>query len=454
MHIELRLLRHAIALGQHRNFARAAEALNLTQPTLSRSIATLEEALGVPLFDRSHKGVTPTPFGRVLLERGEDVVKGESNLRREIAAPRRPGSGFARDRRRPLRQRSLRRGRGRPCGQRASRTCRSGSRTSDPVEVVRDVLAQRIDVGVADRTGPDADDRLTVESVPSHPIVLACRPDHPLTKVPRPTPAQVMSFPLVTTLLRGAAAATALFPSATTPRTGSTTGDFVPQLSVNSLSLARLIARQSNALFPGTAGMLAEDIAAGHLVLLDFRVPAMQTNYGVIYLRGRTLAPAARAFIAALHAVEAEAQIASATPLARGPKGTPGKRQVRSGLEVTMRLAVELPGQYLAMHADHFGEHQGLVCGARGGGNCRLPLARSAAYLGQLARSGEHTIRAAGDGGLGESGDGAAVCAPRCGPFGALCGTPLCGTSRGVVASRHVYGTGLKTTRACIAASP
>jgi DNA-binding transcriptional LysR family regulator len=138
-----------------------------------------------------------------------------------------------------------------------------------------------------------------------------------------------MSFPLVTTLLRGPAAAAALFPSAATTPPGSTAGDFVPQLSVNSLSLARLIARQSDALFPGTAGMLAEDIAAGHLVLLDFRVPAMQTSYGVIYLRGRTLSPAARAFIAALHAVEAKAQIASATPLADSNKGAPGKRQAR-----------------------------------------------------------------------------------------------------------------------------
>jgi DNA-binding transcriptional LysR family regulator len=138
-----------------------------------------------------------------------------------------------------------------------------------------------------------------------------------------------MSFPLVTTLLRGPAAAAALFPSATTPRTESTSRDFVPQLTVNSLSLARLFALQSNALFPGTAGMLAEDIAAGHLVRLDFRVPAMRTNYGVIYLRGRTLAPAARAFIAALHAVEAEAQIASTTSLAGRSKGAPGKRPAR-----------------------------------------------------------------------------------------------------------------------------
>ena len=73
MVIELRLIRHALALGQHRNFARAAEALNLSQPSLSRSIAALEQAFGVPLFDRSHKGVVPTAFGRVLLERQQTL---------------------------------------------------------------------------------------------------------------------------------------------------------------------------------------------------------------------------------------------------------------------------------------------------------------------------------------------------------------------------------------------
>ena len=328
MIIELRLLRHAIALGQHRNFARAAEALNLTQPTLSRSIAALERALGVPLFDRSHRGVTPTPFGRVLLERGEDVVTSESNLRREIQLLAGLEVG------------SLAIGAGPYASEVsvAAAVARVSSAhpnlhirvdTSDPGEVVHDVLAQRIDLGVAEIAGADSDERLTIEPIPSHPISLACRPDHPLTKVPRPTAAQVMSFPLVTTLLRGAAAATAHSLGTTALPTGLRSGDFTPQLNVNSLSLARLIARQSNALFPGTAGMLAEDVAAGHLAVLDFRVPVMQTHYGVIYLRGRTLAPAARAFIAALHAVEAEAQIASAMPLARSKKSAPDKRRVR-----------------------------------------------------------------------------------------------------------------------------
>jgi DNA-binding transcriptional LysR family regulator len=174
--------------------------------------------------------------------------------------------------------------------------------TVDPVEVVRDVLAERIDVGVAEIAGPNEDARLVVEPLPSHRIVLACRPSHPLAKEKRPSLARVREFPLVTTLLRGNAAETAT--------TEPVTESFIPQISVNSLTLARLIARDSDALFPGTVSMLAEDIAAGRLTLLDFDVPAMRTNYGVIHLQGRTLTPSARAFIETLRTVEAEAQMA------------------------------------------------------------------------------------------------------------------------------------------------
>jgi DNA-binding transcriptional LysR family regulator len=67
--LDLRLLHQALVLEHHRNFARAAEALNLTQPALSRSIAGLEAALGERLFDRTPQGVEPTAFGRMLLAR-------------------------------------------------------------------------------------------------------------------------------------------------------------------------------------------------------------------------------------------------------------------------------------------------------------------------------------------------------------------------------------------------
>ena len=59
---ELRHLRHALGLAEHRNFARAAEALHISQSALSRSIQSLEESLEVTLFDRAHGGVEPTIF--------------------------------------------------------------------------------------------------------------------------------------------------------------------------------------------------------------------------------------------------------------------------------------------------------------------------------------------------------------------------------------------------------
>ncbi len=101
MTIELRLIRYAVALGEHGNYARAAEALKITQPSLSRSIASLEAELGVPLFDRGPKGAVPTAFGRVLIDCGDDVMQREAHLRREIAllAGLEQGSTGDRDRR-------------------------------------------------------------------------------------------------------------------------------------------------------------------------------------------------------------------------------------------------------------------------------------------------------------------------------------------------------------------
>lgn len=51
---DLRQLRHFVALAEHGHFARAAEAVNLSQPALSRSIQALENGLGCRLLDRGH----------------------------------------------------------------------------------------------------------------------------------------------------------------------------------------------------------------------------------------------------------------------------------------------------------------------------------------------------------------------------------------------------------------
>ena len=72
------------AICNTKNFARAAQKINISQPALSRAVATLEEQLGCKLFDRSRKGVTPTVFGKFLLKRGGPILQDVSNVERDL----------------------------------------------------------------------------------------------------------------------------------------------------------------------------------------------------------------------------------------------------------------------------------------------------------------------------------------------------------------------------------
>lgn len=73
-------LRHLIALAELGSFSRAAETSFLTQPALSRSIRSLEDELGQPLFDRIGRRNEPTPFGREILQRARQLVSDADEL--------------------------------------------------------------------------------------------------------------------------------------------------------------------------------------------------------------------------------------------------------------------------------------------------------------------------------------------------------------------------------------
>ena len=62
-----------MAVAQAGSMNKAAAALNMSQPAVSRSIAQLEHTVGVTLLDRNARGVEPNAYGRALLDGGTAV---------------------------------------------------------------------------------------------------------------------------------------------------------------------------------------------------------------------------------------------------------------------------------------------------------------------------------------------------------------------------------------------
>jgi DNA-binding transcriptional LysR family regulator len=89
--IELRHLRHFIALAEELHFGRAARRCHISQPPFSVSIRQLEEGLGFPLVERSTHEVRLTPAGRAYYEEALKVV---TQYDRALVAARRVNQGL------------------------------------------------------------------------------------------------------------------------------------------------------------------------------------------------------------------------------------------------------------------------------------------------------------------------------------------------------------------------
>ena len=82
--MDIRILRYFLTVAKEQNFTKAAEQLNITQPTLSRQLAALEEELGTALFIRGSRSITLTEAGILLKRRALEIIELKEKMLDEL----------------------------------------------------------------------------------------------------------------------------------------------------------------------------------------------------------------------------------------------------------------------------------------------------------------------------------------------------------------------------------
>ena len=92
--IRLRHLQMLLSIAETGNLSQSAEALNTTQPALSKWLKSLEDDLRLPLFERHARGLRPTAYGQAMIEHAKRIDNHLDNARDDMRALREGGSGM------------------------------------------------------------------------------------------------------------------------------------------------------------------------------------------------------------------------------------------------------------------------------------------------------------------------------------------------------------------------
>ena len=298
--IKLNQLAHARALAAHGNFHRAADSLNMSQPALSRSIGTLENYLGVILFDRQQGKVTPTTFGEVLLQSGNIVLTEAEEIERQIAILRK-----------------LEAGRFSVCLGPSPAGLSGGRAVSELVRlhpnlfcktkvrlwhlVVQEVIERNVDLGICELSILDkSDTRLVMEPLHEYELVLYCRKGHPLLERRKFSKADLDAYPLAAPIAPPRVAK--VLPGKA--KIDKNTGYLLPSIEVDDLELACRVVEGSNAISWNSPLQLEPWLKKGTIEVLPYRRSWLKLMYGFVYLRHRMLSPATELYMQLVRDIE------------------------------------------------------------------------------------------------------------------------------------------------------
>lgn len=302
--ITQRRLRHLLSLVEYAHFGRAAAAMNISQPALTKSIQALEAELGVMLLDRKRGAVVLTAFGELVVRRSRALLNAEEDLLREISllAGLEMGSlrvalgpypsvvsGY------PAMARLLAR---RP-------NITVAVHVAGWREVAHQVTAREVDLGLAELSGVEENDQFATESVGQHRGRIFCRPGHPILAAGRVALPALLEFPWMASRIPARIAADLPRMIGRAGKIDALSGDFIPAITIDvPMQIADLLAGSDTLAFASLA-LMEHDLVAGNVTVVPTSKVAFQANYGFIRLKDRSLTPAALAYMDEVRAVEA-----------------------------------------------------------------------------------------------------------------------------------------------------
>lgn len=291
--IDLRSLRHALAVAEHGGFGRAARALGLSQPALSRSVQALEARIGTRIFDRAHGGVAPTDVGRVVLDRARSLLRAADEVERDLGQMRGLEVGEIAVAAGPYSAELVL---APALATMAREHPNVGVRlTLDSWEgAVRRLRDRQVDFAVAETSQLSDDPDLAVEPLREHRGGWLVRRRHPLTRKRRVTAADVLAYPLVSTTRIPPRVLEPLLARSGTPAR-AVPSRAVPTIACEAISIVKQVVRGSDAVGMMVPAMVTGEVERGELELLVAGEPWLRTRAGIITLRDRTLSPAAAA---------------------------------------------------------------------------------------------------------------------------------------------------------------
>lgn len=277
---EMKQLSHLVAVAHHRHFRRAAQAMNISQPALSRSIQALENNVGHQLLVRSRSQVELTDYGEVVVRHAEVMLRERARMRdalgsldtdavSEIAVGlgQYPAECFGIEAAAAL-------------GSHSGRLlCQL--KVADFRQITDDLLSGKIDIGLCDLTVARQDVRIRCYPVTKIQLFGYCRPGHPLLSRPagKLRSADVFLFPLVATNVPSRIKGPRAEPI---HRIDPLTQEVLPALNSVAPTTAIRLLENSDAIGFAPLSMIERELDEQKVALLPLRDPQLYVDVGHI----------------------------------------------------------------------------------------------------------------------------------------------------------------------------